>query len=82
MAGKTKRETPPSDPKDIERGANLQKARTARGISQSQLADTLGTTGQYISNVERGRQHATLDWLQRAAEATGAKLSDIAREVK
>jgi len=39
-------------PRDI--GATVRRARRARGITQAELADDLGITRQYLSELENG----------------------------
>ena len=60
-------------------GARLYRARTLAGISQSELAQAIGTSKTGVYLVERNRRVATLDWLIRAARALnvpGSVLSD------
>lgn len=40
---------------------NLKKIREERGISQAELADAVGTSRQYISNIERDVNTPGLD---------------------
>lgn len=52
--------------------------RKDRGLTQKQLADMLGTTQDYVSDVERGKKpHVTLVWLQKCAEIFGVKVRDL-----
>ncbi len=48
---------------------NLLTLRTLRGFTQTQLADMLGYTRISISNIERGKQGATLPTIVRLAWA-------------
>lgn len=52
-------------------GARLYRARTLAGISQSELAQAIGTTKAGVSIVEKNQRIPTLDWLIRAARALG-----------
>ena len=47
----------------------LRAARTARRLTQRQLAARVGTTLQQISRLERGERRLTLDWVRRMAVA-------------
>ena len=47
----------------------LRAARTARRLTQRQLAARVGTTLQQISRLERGERRLTLDWVHRLATA-------------
>lgn len=50
-------------------GLALRQARTAKGISQEELADLAGLHRTYIGSVERGERNPTLVSLYRIAEA-------------
>ena len=47
----------------------LRAARTARRLTQRQLAARVGTTLQQISRLERGERRLTLDWVRGLAAA-------------
>jgi ribosome-binding protein aMBF1 (putative translation factor) len=49
------------------------KARTARGFSQAQLAERMGTTQSVIARLESGRQLPSLRTWVKLAEAVGAQ---------
>jgi transcriptional regulator with XRE-family HTH domain len=53
---------------DLERA--LIEARTAAGLSQSQLARTMKTSQAYIARIEGGQVRPSTDALQRSAQAT------------
>jgi putative transcriptional regulator len=55
-------------------GDELRRARKDAGLTQGQLADRLGLSPPYISNVESGRVNLTLGQLARFADALGADL--------
>lgn len=42
-------------------GSLLREARTRKGISQRDLAETLGFSSPYISDIEHGRRHPFSD---------------------
>ncbi len=50
-------------------------ARTEKGITQSQLAETLGTHRSNISRLERGEHNPSLDMLLKIASALGVDLN-------
>ena len=52
----------------------LIKARTAAGLSQSQLASRMKTSQSYIARIEGGKVRPSADGLGRFAEATGTRL--------
>lgn len=49
-------------------------ARTAAGLSQSELARRMGTTQPTIAQIEGGGRMPTLDMLDRLARAVGQQL--------
>jgi transcriptional regulator with XRE-family HTH domain len=52
----------------------LIEARTAAGLSQSQLARRMGTSQSYIARLEGGKVRPSTDALERFAQATGTRL--------
>ena len=52
----------------------LIEARTAAGLSQSQLARRMKTSQSYIARIEGGKVRPSADALGRFAEATGTRL--------
>lgn len=50
------------------------RLRLARGLSQEQLAQKAGTGQPNISRLERGTINPSLHFLQKVAEALGAKI--------
>ncbi len=51
------------------------RARTAANLTQSQLAERIGTTQSAIARLEGGRQSPSVRTLRRYAEATGMRLT-------
>lgn len=51
--------------------ANLRLARLRSGISQESLADAAGIDRTYVSALERSRYAASVDVIERLAEALG-----------
>ena len=60
-------------------GERLKQRRLARGLTQAQLFEQTGITAAYISVIERGRAHPTLDMMVKLAEAVGAEAWDMIR---
>jgi transcriptional regulator with XRE-family HTH domain len=52
-------------------GANIRAYRRGKGVSQEELADTLGVHRTYMGGVERGERNLTLRSLERLAERMG-----------
>lgn len=55
--------TTPRNPRDL--GTYLSHVRRARGLTQAQVADDLGITRQYLSELENGVENL---WVQRLFE--------------
>jgi ribosome-binding protein aMBF1 (putative translation factor) len=52
----------------------IRSLRTARGLSQAQLADLAGTSGEVIARLEAGSLSCDVDSLARVAAALDAEL--------
>jgi len=50
------------------------KHRAARGLTQQELAERVGTSHSAISRIESGRHKTSVDTLQRIAEALSVRL--------
>ena len=61
-------------------GANIRRARTRRHLTQDDLAQTVHTTRQTISNYETGRSRPDVETLQRLADALGVELTELLDE--
>lgn len=57
----------------------IARLRKARGLSQQQLADTLGVHWVTVSKLERGKIALTQGWMQRLAEVLDVDDLDILR---
>jgi transcriptional regulator with XRE-family HTH domain len=55
--------------KDV--GRRVRRIRTERGISQEELAGTLGVHRTYLGGVERGERNLTLRSVERLADRLG-----------
>lgn len=58
-------------------GAHLRELRTARGLTQAQLAESARTSTPFISQLERGVTTPTLGMLLRLAAALKCRPSDL-----
>ncbi len=61
-------------------GANIRRTRTRRHLTQDDLAQTVHTTRQTISNYETGRSRPDVETLQRLADALGVELTELLDE--
>lgn len=61
-------------------GSNIRRARTRRHLTQDDLAQTVHTTRQTISNYETGRSRPDVETLQRLADALGVELTELLDE--
>ena len=58
-------------------GSLVKKLRQKNGLTQSQVADSLGVTPGYISNVENNRTAMSLRMLTYYARLTGCSLDSL-----
>src|SRR6266849_5468745 len=58
-------------------GQRLAALRRGKDLSQSQLADLLGTTRKMIDYYERRAGNPSLDFIQRAAEALDVSVAEL-----
>lgn len=58
-------------------GANIRRGRVCRHLTQDDLAQTVHTTRQTISNYETGRSRPDVETLQRLADALGVELTEL-----
>lgn len=58
-------------------GSNIRMVRNAMGISQTELANRVGSDKSAISRYENGTQRPSLETLMRVADALGVDLIDI-----
>lgn len=56
---------------------NLRKARHAQGLSQEDLADRAGVDRTYVSSLERCVYSATIDVLDRLADALAVRPAEL-----
>ncbi|MCH5287230.1 MAG: helix-turn-helix transcriptional regulator [Christensenellaceae bacterium] len=55
----------------------IRELRKARGMSQFDLADAVGTTRQTITSIETGKYIASLPLAWRIAQAFGLRIEDV-----
>lgn len=55
----------------------IQELRLAKGWSQAELAQAVGTTGQQIGRLEAGTRKLTVEWMQLIAPALGVNMVDL-----
>lgn len=65
------------DLSDVEFGARVRALRLRLRLSQKQLADKVGVTASFVSQLETGRTHASVATLRRLADALGVLVSEL-----
>jgi transcriptional regulator with XRE-family HTH domain len=63
-------------------GERLRELRKARGLTQEQLAEELGTNPHYISSIERGGRGLGPDLLARYCKFFGIKEEELSQLVR
>jgi transcriptional regulator with XRE-family HTH domain len=58
-------------------GARVRAARKGAGLTQAQLAESLGRTVEAVSNIERGKSLPPLDVLEKISAKTGCPLPEL-----
>jgi transcriptional regulator with XRE-family HTH domain len=58
-------------------GRRIQKVRTAKKITQEQLAEKIGTGLDWIAHIETGREVPNIAMLRKIARALGVKVQDL-----
>jgi transcriptional regulator with XRE-family HTH domain len=66
----------------LEPGYQVARLRIRRGLTQQQLADSVGTTQTSISRLESGQSPPSLSFLQRVVEALGGELTVAIKPAK
>ena len=61
-------------------GQKIRLAREKNGLTLAQLAEKVGKTAPYISDIERGNRRGSYETLERIASILGLKMEEI-REV-
>ncbi len=58
-------------------GDNLKRIRTDKGISQSDIAKSLGVSRGFVSNIENGKRNPTLATISRLAKAINVPTEEL-----
>lgn len=58
-------------------GRNLKRIRSAKNMSQGDIARALGIDRGYISNIENGKRNPTLATITKLAEALNVSVNDL-----
>ena len=58
-------------------GARLKVARTAKGLTQEKLAESIGKTEETVSNIERGKSLPSIETMLDICMALGLELGDL-----
>ena len=58
-------------------GRNVKRQRTARGWTQQALADRVGTSRNYVAQIEAAAREISLTMLERVAEALKVKPAEL-----
>lgn len=61
-------------------GSNVRMVREAAGISQTELANRIGSNKSAVSRYENGTQKPSLDTLMRVADALSVDLIELMKE--
>lgn len=60
-------------------GSRLRETRSARGLSQEDMANAAGLDRSYVGGVERGQRNVSLDNIYKLASALGVDPSELFR---
>jgi transcriptional regulator with XRE-family HTH domain len=70
--------SPPSLPSARDRvAANIRRLRTAKGLSQEQLAELAQFHRTYVSQLERRVTNISIDGLERLAHVLGVDITEL-----
>jgi transcriptional regulator with XRE-family HTH domain len=58
-------------------GARIKELRKAKGLSQSQLSESIGIDPKHLSRIEVGNSYPSLDGLERMAKVLGVEIKDF-----
>lgn len=58
-------------------GDNLKRIRTEKGLSQTDIAKSLGVSRGFVSNIENGKRNPTLSTITRLASAVGVTTDEL-----
>lgn len=58
-------------------GKNLKRIRTKKGITQADIARSLGVSRGFVSNLENGKTNPTLATISKIADAIGVGIEEL-----
>jgi transcriptional regulator with XRE-family HTH domain len=58
-------------------GRNVERIRKAKGLTQEQLAEAVGCSQQYLSDLERGKRNPTIIRIYEIAVVLGVSHVDL-----
>ncbi len=58
-------------------GNNLKTIRTAKNITQSELAELIGVDKSFVSNIENGKNNPTLSTIASLAKALKVSVDEL-----
>lgn len=58
-------------------GQRIKKLRRSKGFSQERLAEIMGISPKYLSNIERGKENPTLDMFIKLANALNVEVAEV-----
>lgn len=58
-------------------GERIKELRKAKGLSQSQLSESIGVDPKHMSRIEVGNSYPSLDGLERMAKVLGVEIKDF-----
>ena len=61
-------------------GKNIRERRRARGLTQEQLSEEIGTSRQHLGKVEIGKNGLSVEKLVKIARVLGCTVDDLCRE--
>lgn len=61
-------------------GAEIRRARQARGLSQERLGFECGLSRNYLSMIELGQSSPTFEAVERICNALGLRVSELATQ--
>ena len=64
-------------PRNTGNTSQIAKARMAAGMTQAQLAESIGVKPQQIGNWERGLRNPKIEALRKISDALGCELNEL-----
>jgi transcriptional regulator with XRE-family HTH domain len=63
-------------------GQRVRSVREAQGVTQEKLAELAEVDRTYVSMIERGKRHPTLEVAERICASLGMRLSEMIRRAE